>query len=72
MRIVPKKSPKWHEGRKWIARWLVRLAYKIQPQSEDVMAFHIQQMTDMLITGRCVTRINPFAMEKEYVEPTIQ
>lgn len=63
--IRAKYKPKWYELRMWLARSLVRLAEKIAPTHPDVMAFHIQQMSDMMILGGAVTRIDPMSMYTE-------
>jgi hypothetical protein len=64
--VTPKQKPKWHEVRRRIARVFVRIAQKIYPNSPEVMAFHMQQMTDMMILGHCITRIDP--MKYNHVE----
>ena len=63
MKIVPKNKPKYYEIRKWVCRLLVNMARKIEPRSEEVAAFHMQQMHDLMITGRSVVRIDPFTTQ---------
>jgi len=60
LNIKPKNKPKFYEFRKCLCRWLVNLARRIEPRSEEVAAFHMQQMIDMMITGCSIIRIDPF------------
>ncbi len=60
MNIKPKNKPKFYEIRKWLCKWLVNLARWVEPRSEEVSAFYLQQMMDMMIVGQTITRIDPF------------
>ena len=59
MNVKPKKQPKWYQFRKRLCKGLVNLARWVEPRSEEVSAFHMQQMMDMMITGCSITRIDP-------------
>ena len=59
MNVKPKKNPTWYQLRKWLCRGLVNLARWVEPRSEEVSAFYMQQMMDMMITGSTITRIDP-------------
>lgn len=59
MNVKPKKKPKWYQLRKVVCRWLVHLARWVEPRSEEIYAFHLQQMMDAMIYGGSITRINP-------------
>lgn len=58
--VKPKQQPKWYEFRKWLCKWLVTLARWVEPRSPEVYAFYMQQMQDLMITGRTMTRVDPF------------
>lgn len=48
----PKKKPKWYQFRWKISSLLVELARKIKPDNPDVMAFHVDLMTELVLTGK--------------------
>ena len=43
--------------RRWIANKLARLARRIYPESEEVMAFHMDRMMDFVISGKSTVKI---------------
>jgi hypothetical protein len=43
----------------WIANKLVSLAFKIQPNNENVLSFMKTSILDMAIHGQYITRVNP-------------
>jgi len=51
--------------RERIASWLVRLAFQIYPESEDVKKFHMKVLTDQMISGQAFVTINPEAIYKQ-------
>jgi hypothetical protein len=62
--ITPKEKPKWYELRWMIAKKLVQLANWIKPSNPDVMAFYTQQMIDLAITDKTITRIDPYSVQE--------
>ena len=54
--------------RRWLANRLAKLARRIYPQSEEAMAFYMDVMTDALIYGKSVVRVNP--MDIQETSPT--
>jgi len=57
MKIEETKKPQ--SFREWFAMKLVRLAQWIYPDSEAVKVFYMQLMTDEMIYGKHITRIDP-------------
>lgn len=59
IRIDPKDKPKFFELRRRLAKLFVDIARRIYPVSPEVNAFYIQMMTDQMVLGQCMTRIDP-------------
>ena len=57
MEIHEKKKPT--SFREWLAMKLVRLAQRIYPKSEAVLAFYSQLLHDEMIHGKSVVRVAP-------------
>lgn len=60
----PKGKEKGFRAR--IARLLVNLARRVQPDSEEVKAFYMQLIHDFVVYGRSVVRVNP--MDTKYID----
>jgi len=45
--------------RKTIARFLARLALKIDPECEEALKFYEKQLTDQMIMGHSIVRVDP-------------
>lgn len=43
--------------RRWLANKLARVARRIYPQSEEVMAFHTDRMMEMVLTGNSFIKV---------------
>jgi hypothetical protein len=43
--------------RRWLANKLAVLARRIYPESEEVMAFHMDRMVEMVLTGKSTIKI---------------
>jgi len=52
----PKNKPK--DWRDWLAYKLVKIAKKIKPESDAVKSFYLELMTDWMIEGKYVTKID--------------
>lgn len=57
--IEAKEKPRWYEFRRKLSTFFVRIARRIHPQNPDVTAFHLQLMSDAMIYGRAVVRMDP-------------
>lgn len=57
--ITSKEKCKWYDLRYKFASWLVNVARWIYPAHPETTAFLIQQMSDFMIYGKSITRINP-------------
>jgi hypothetical protein len=51
--------------REKLSWFLVKLAYKIYPQSDEVKAFYQQAIMDYAIQGQHIVRVNPEDLRKE-------
>ena len=52
-------TPTKHSIRIRLARILVKLAKKIDPESPEVNDFYMKLFTDQMIYGKSIVRINP-------------
>lgn len=57
LKVIENKKPKTF--RSWIAMKLVRLAQRIEPDSEAVKAFTLQMMIEQMIYGQSIVRVDP-------------
>lgn len=64
-RITPKDKPKWHDIRRRTAAVLISIARKLAPRSPEVMAFYMEQIYDMAITGKTIVRVSPEEIMKQ-------
>ena len=55
----------FNDNRQRISFWLVRMARKLYPESDHVKSFYLDCMTDHVIYGRTVVRIDPSAMYQD-------
>ena len=62
--ITATEKPKWHNLRWNLSNALVGLARWIYPRNPEVNAFMMQVMTDHMIYGQSVVRVNPAEMYK--------
>ncbi len=44
--------------KKWIALKLVKIAWKLYPESQEVKKFYTDIAMDMVVTGNSITKIN--------------
>jgi hypothetical protein len=51
--------------RRWLANTLARWARRIYPQSEEVMAFWADRMTELVITGQSTIKIESVPLSKQ-------
>lgn len=63
--IEAKEKPRWYDLRRKISTFFIRVARWIHPRNPDVTAFQVQLMTDAMIYGRAVVRVNPMDEFKE-------
>lgn len=63
--ITSTVKPRWYQLRWKLSNALANLARRIYPSNPDVMAFYMQVVTDYMISGRAVTRIDPSEFYKE-------
>lgn len=61
MRSSPTFRPKSKECgfKAALARWLVNMARRVSPESEEVGAFYLQMLHDYAICGHFITRVDP-------------
>lgn len=64
-RIAPKDNPKWYNMRRRSAALLISLARQLAPGSPEVMAFYMEQVYDMAITGKTIVRVTHEEAMKE-------
>ena len=57
--IIATEKPKWHNIRWKLSNAVVLVARWIYPENPEVKAFLMQVMTDQMIYGQAVTRIDP-------------
>ena len=50
--------------RKWLAGYLVRIAYEIDPENEEVREFWMRRMVDFVISGKSTIKIIEIPPEK--------
>ena len=62
--ITATEKPKWHDLRWKLSNALVWLARRVYPRNPEVNAFLMQVMTDQMIYGQSVVRVNPAEMYK--------
>jgi len=59
MIIKSTKRPKWYNIRWRISNLFVHIARIIDPGNPEVKAFYMQRITDALIYGKSIIRVNP-------------
>lgn len=67
--ITATEKPKWHDLRWKLSNALVGLARRIYPRNPEVNAFLMQLMTDQMIYGQSVVRVN---QEEIYKTPNAE
>ena len=65
-RLTFKPKEKERGVRATLARWLVKVAQRLYPESKEVMAFYTQMIHDSVIYGQAVVRVDP--MDTKYVD----
>lgn len=63
--VESKHKPKWYEFRYKFAAWLVKVARWIYPAHPETTAFLMQQMTDYMIYGKHVMRVDPDSFNEQ-------
>lgn len=58
MWCIPKDKPRIKQFRKWLAYRLVAWSRKVHPGNEAAIAFDMSIMTDMLIHGKVITKVD--------------
>jgi len=56
--IQAKEKPKWYQFRWKLSNMFVIIAKKIYPESPEVRAFYMKQLSDMMIYGNVITRVD--------------
>lgn len=64
-KVTSKEQPKWYNFRWKLSNFFVKIGQKIYPENPEVKAFWLQIISDQMIYGNSVVRINP----KETVLP---
>ncbi len=67
IRYTAKERPKWYQFRWRLSSAIVRFAQWIYPDNPDLKAYMAQAMSDMLIYGHHISRVNPADV---FPEPT--
>lgn len=66
--IKPKQKPKWFQIRKQVARFLVFLARKIEPKSDYLYSYYLEQMAkanmDAMTYGTAFVKIEHVPYEE--------
>ena len=63
--IIAIKKPKWFQIRWKLSNVVAHLARSIYPENPEVKAFYIKMMTDKMIYGQAITRIDSTSFYKE-------
>ena len=57
--VTAKDKPKWYQLRWKLSNLFVEIGRRIYPENPEVMAFYMQMMSDQMIYGNAITRIDP-------------
>lgn len=66
--IKSKQKPLWYQLRWKLSNLLVWVARKVYPQNPETTAFYMETLTDQLIAGRAVVRVDPMEMMGEQIK----
>lgn len=55
-------KPEWYQFRWILSNFILLIAKLVYPENPDVFAFLCKEITDLMISGKAITRIDPGEM----------